>query len=57
MLYANEITEDMVRKYMTWLKRKYYELYSLSPTESDQIETFKRLCKMEVESALDSLKG
>lgn len=104
MLYSNEITEDMVRKYakdeivhdldesiksymkwnmkyleamepdytkervkeieknsheqaMTWLRRKYYELYSLSPTEPDQIETFKRLCKMEVESALDSLRG
>ena len=42
---------------MCWLKRKYYELYSLSPTEPEQIETYKRLHQMEIESSLDNLMG
>lgn len=42
---------------MIWLKRKYYELYSLSPTEPEQIETYKRLHQMEIESSLDNLMG
>ena len=42
---------------MCWLKRKYYELYSLSPTEPEQIETYKRLHQMEIESTLHNLMG
>ena len=59
--YTEERVKDM-EKYahelaMCWLKRKYYELYSLSPTEPEQIETYKRLHQMEIESSLDNLMG
>lgn len=59
--FAEVQAEDVERvahsNAMIWLKRKYYELYSLSPTEPEQIETYKRLHQMEIESSLDNLMG
>jgi hypothetical protein len=59
--YTEEQVKDVERaahnSAMFWLKRKYYELYSLSPTEPEQIETYKRLHQMEIESSLDNLMG
>lgn len=54
---AKEMEKNAHEHAMCWLKRKYYELYSLSPTEPEQIETYKRLHKMEIESTLDNLMG
>ena len=54
---VKEMEENAHELAMCWLKRKYYELYSLSPTEPEQIETYKRLHKMEIESTLDNLMG
>ena len=54
---AKEIEKNSHEQAMFWLKRKYYELYSLSPTEPEQIETYKRLHQMEIESSLDNLMG
>ena len=54
---AKEIEKNSHEQAMGWLKRKYYELYSLSPTEPEQIETYKRLHQMEIESTLDNLMG
>lgn len=52
-----ELEKNSHEQAMCWLKRKYYELYSLSPTEPEQIETYKRLHQMEIESCLDNLMG
>ena len=52
-----EIEKNSHEQAMWWLKRKYYELYSLSPTEPEQIETYKRLHQMDIESSLDNLMG
>lgn len=38
-----------------WLKRKYYTLFTMEPKEQEQIDTYKRLHKMEIESSLDNL--
>ena len=54
---VKEIEKNSHEQAMWWLKRKYYELYSLSPTEPEQIETYKRLHQMEIESTLDNLMG
>ena len=54
---VKEIEKNSHEQAMAWLKRKYYELYSLSPTEPEQIETYKRLHQMEIESSLDNLMG
>lgn len=54
---VTEIKKNSHEQAMGWLKRKYYELYSMSPTEPEQIETYKRLHKMEIESTLDNLMG
>lgn len=54
---VKEMKENAHVLAMEWLKRKYYELYSLSPTEPEQIETYKRLHQMEIESCLDNLMG
>ena len=54
---VKEMEENAHVLAIEWLKRKYYELYSLSPTEPEQIETYKRLHQMEIESSLDNLMG
>ena len=54
---VKEIEKNSHEQAMCWLKKKYYELYSLSPIEPEQIETYKRLHLMEIESTLDNLIG
>lgn len=54
---VKEIEKNSHEQAMGWLKKKYYELYSLSPIEPEQIETYKRLHLMEIESTLDNLIG
>lgn len=54
---VKEIEKSSHEQAMGWLKRKYYELYSLSPTGPEQIETYKRLPQIEIESTLDNLMG
>lgn len=56
-VHAEDVEKYVHLNAMIWLKRKYYELHSLSPTEPEQIETYKRLHQMEIESSLDNLMG